>query len=134
MLWLKLQRASFFSCHQSANSGYFRDNAIAYDHRQESLAPLQTVDFENLPPTTCPEKASADAPAPTRETLAQACRREPELNYMVLLSPIDHAYFAEWRLPVPVKRWRVVDARTRRYVNQDVDQVYFYRCADLRGR
>jgi len=40
--------------------------------------------------------------APTRDTIAEACRREPALDYLVLMSPIGAAYFARWRSPVPL--------------------------------
>jgi hypothetical protein len=133
LLWLKLGRASFFSCAQGANSGFFRDNAIAYDHRERSLAPLQTGDYENLPGGMCPDKAATDEPRPTRNTVAQACRREPGLDYIVLTNPIDRAFFAEWRSPEPMLMPRVVTNGGGHYTFENVDRFYFYRCADLRG-
>src|SRR5262249_28028584 len=133
LLWLKLGRPSYFSCAQGASGLFSRRAALEYQHRLESFRPLRTSDFDNLPGGICPDKGEADGPPPTADKIAEACRREPALNYLVLMSPIEAAYFASWRSPAPLLAPRVVGSDADQIEARHIDKFYLYRCSDLRG-
>jgi hypothetical protein len=112
-LWFGLRRASFWSCLQSAGAGFFRDNALTYARRRDSLALLGTFDFDNPPDDFCPHRPEALPPV-SRATLAEACRREPGLDYLVLRHGVPGSFVARWQ-----PAW-------------SSGELFIYRCEDLR--
>ena len=114
---------------------FYRETALEYDRRVESFRPLHTADFDNVPGGLCPTRLPGDGPPATRRTMADLCRREPNLDYLVLASAIDRAWFAEWRPPGNLYVPKIsVDAsgHLSHIAPRLLDNFYVYRCADLR--
>lgn len=129
LLWFKLRRPSYFSCVQGAGGIFYRDTAVAYQHRLDALKPLMTRDvtgkpnavcsFDGMPPTTRPATPAA---------IADACKRLPELDELVLMQPVRGVPARVWNLP---KAQTLPDqARIGKVVK--ISRVYGYSCDDFR--
>jgi hypothetical protein len=128
ILWLRLQRASYFSCSQGSGAVFFRGTAIAYRHREESFWPLRTLDFDRN--AQCPSLDRSSKPEErTRADLKEVCRREPALDYLVLIRPVENVAPKVWDSPVPFQYERVVDGKL---IVRETNRFFIYSCSGLR--
>jgi hypothetical protein len=127
LLWLKLERPSYFSCAQGTGALFFRGTALAYGHRAQSFQPLRTLDFgvDNL----CPGISGGAKSQRTRADLATLCTREPELAMVVLAQPVADADPKIWEPPVPFRDVRVTNGRMHA---AEINRFYGYSCTPLR--
>ena len=123
MLWFRLQRPSFYSCAQGAGIMFFRDTAMAFARRQDSLR------FAILPARRCQGREEPGPLPPDRAELQRACAREPALDVIVLGTEVPGVPRRAWVPPVKLRDVRWED---HRYVAFDVGRFYAYACADLR--
>lgn len=119
LLWYRLQRPSHFSCLQGSALVFFRDTALTFRDRIESFAFQR---FEG----SCNGSMTPRATPPDRAELAEACRREPALDHIVLPAPAVAAPAAVWRLPVARTGPNMIGGA------QPAGEVFRYDCADLR--
>lgn len=129
MLWLRLQRPSYFSCAQATEDIFFRDVALAYQRRAEGFWPLRTVDFRGH--MICPPLDKTDKTTRTRADLRQVCDHEPSLDYLVLMRPVEDIEAKIWDSPVAN---RDVYVSHGKLIVDDVSRFYIYACADVRSR
>jgi hypothetical protein len=127
MLWLRLQRPSYFSCTQGTGALFFRGTAIAYWHREESFWPLRTLDFDGN--DQCPDLDKTDKPRRRRADLKEVCRHEPGLDYLVLIRPVEDVKPKTWDSPVPFQYERVVDGKL---IVRETNRFFIYSCSGLR--
>lgn len=126
LLWLKLERPSYFSCLQGSGVMFFRKTAIEYQRRANGLAVLNTLDFANGDQGFCPQKRIPHQQGPvSRRQLVAACRSLPALDAMVLTRKVDGVPSTEWRAPVGLPVMRHGAMRT-------YDVFHMYRCGELR--
>ena len=126
LLWLRLRRASYFSCAQGTGAVFFRAAAIEFRRRADLLWPLGTLDFAD---PECHRPDPRLQPERTRADLQQVCRHEPLLDHLVLTQPVTGADGKIWQAPVPyqsvtVDGGNVAVEQTRRF--------YVYSCAGMR--
>jgi len=98
MLWLRMRRSSYFSCDQATGVLFYRDTAMAYKRRAASFWPLRSDDFTKL--DNCAISDPRPGPQRNRAGLQNLCRREPELDYVVLKAPLDGVAPKIWTAPV----------------------------------
>jgi hypothetical protein len=127
MLWLRLRRASYFSCDQSTGVLFYRNTAMAYKHGAASFWPLRTGDFGRL--DTCAVLDTRPAPARTRAGLRQLCLREPKLDYLVLAAPLDGVAPKVWKSPV---RFQDTQSSKGKFFARVTDRFYIYSCSQVR--
>lgn len=127
MLWLRLQRPSYFSGLQGSGTMFFRGTAIAYQHRLEGFWPLHTLDFSQV--LLSPPLDKKTQPERTRADLEEACRREPALDDLVLTRPVADVTAKIWDSPVPYQDVRVVNGKL---IVHDTSRFYIYSCAAVR--
>ncbi|MGH7109150.1 MAG: hypothetical protein ACREFK_01845, partial [Stellaceae bacterium] len=127
MLWLRLQRSSYFSCTQGTGTMFFRGTAIAYQHRAESFWPLRTIDFHKS--VFCPDLDKDRKDSRTHADLQQVCRREPGLDYLVLIRPVENVEPKIWNSPVPFQYERIVNGKLAVHATT---RFYVYSCAAVR--
>jgi hypothetical protein len=126
LLWFKLQRPSYFSCDQGTGVVFFRETAIEFHHRAESLWPLRAVDFGRS--ILCPPFDKSANPERTRADLQFACSREPRLDYLVLTRPVSGVGATIWRAPA---RFADIAVSEGTPIATDTDTFYVYSCASL---
>lgn len=127
MVWLRLQRPSYFSCSQGTGATFFRETAVLFQHREDSFWPLRTLDFDrNL---QCPHRDKTDKPNRTRTDLQRVCRREPGLDYLVLIRPIENIEPKIWISPVPFQYERIVNGKL---IARETHRFFIYSCSGLR--
>lgn len=122
MLWLRMKRPSYFSCDQATGVLFYRETAMAYRHRAASVWPLRTDDFTKL--DNCAVLDPRPKPRRDRAGLEELCRREPELDYVVLKAPLDGAPYKIWTAPVRFQDFQASSAAPERF--------YIHACAQLR--
>jgi len=127
IVWLRLRRASYFSCDQGTGVVFHRETAIAYKRRVESFWPLRTADFTQS--AACAAFDKTPKPQRTRQGLQQLCRREPGLDELVLTAPIRDVEPRVWKSPVLFQDIHVSDGI---YSATATDRFYIYSCADVR--
>lgn len=127
MLWLRLERPSYFSCAQGTGSVFFRGTAIAYQHRAESFWPLRTIDFHKS--IYCLNLDKERKPSRTRAELKEVCRREPALDYLVLLRPVENVAAMIWDSPVSFQYERIVNGKLIVYQTK---RFFIYSCSGMR--
>jgi len=127
MAWYRLARPSYFSCDQGTGVVFHRETAMAYRHRSDSFYPLRTVDFSQA--KSCAALDNQTAPERTRSGLQNLCRREPGLDKLVLIAPIDGVDPKIWKSPILFQDIHVVDGI---YSARSTDRFYIYSCAGLR--
>jgi hypothetical protein len=125
--WFRLRRADYFSCDHGTESLFFRDVALTFRHREESFSRLGTLDFGNDP--QCPAGAREFGAARTRAEAAALCAREPALDALILVRPVEGLAGKEWTPPVPFEQIRTKQGMRTIY---DFDRFYVYSCAALR--
>ena len=128
MLWLRLQRASYFSCDQGTGAVFYRATAMAYQHRAESFWPLRTGDFTQL--ESCASLDTRPKPQRNRAGLQNLCMREPELDYVVLASALDGVTPRIWKSPV---LFQDMQSSNRKFFARVADRFYIYSCAQVRA-
>ena len=127
MLWLRLKRASYFSCDQSTGVLFYRNTAMAYKHRAASFWPLRTGDFSQL--DTCASLDTRPGPQRNRTGLRNLCVREPELDYLVLAAPLDGVTPRIWKSPV---RFQDMQSSNGKFFARVTDRFYIYSCSQVR--
>lgn len=127
LVWLRLKRASYFSCDQGSGAVFHRETAMAYAHRADSFWPLRTADF--IQSSSCAVLDRTPKPERTREGLQKACRREAGLDYLVLMTPLEGVQPRIWKSPVQFQDIRSVAGIYSAYIT---DRFYIYSCADVR--
>jgi hypothetical protein len=127
LLWFKLQRPNYFSCEQGTGAVFFRDTALAYRARAETLWPLRTADFGSS--YLCPNLNSAAKPHRTRADLQAVCARDPELDDLVLTRPVEGADAKIWDSPVPYEDHSIVEGKRTLF---QTSRFYIYSCAGFR--
>jgi hypothetical protein len=130
LLWFKLGHPSYYSCIQGTGSQFYRRTAMEFERRSVGLAGLNTGDFGDIEPvpSACAPKQYPEDNGPGSEAqLTTACRALPELDAIVLTTPLPAAPYREWHAPVS----QLVIRKTR--VDR-IDRFYVYRCADFRRR
>ncbi len=95
--WFVLHRPNYFSCEQGAGVLFSRANAVAWQHRADSFAPLNTLDFQRY--SFCRRPAGADPVQRDGAALARLCRREPGLGAIVLTRPLPGVTGRQWTAP-----------------------------------
>jgi hypothetical protein len=127
LLWLRLQRSSYFSCTQGTGAVFFRGTAIAYRHRAESFWPFRTLDFGES--QYCPDPSERFESSATRQDLVQLCRNEPELDVAVFGRPVEDMPAQIWDAPASLLNFRMIDGEPTRI---ETSRFYLYSCAGLR--
>jgi hypothetical protein len=127
MLWLRLQRPSYFSCDQGTGVVFYRATAMAYKRRADSFWPLRVGDFNQL--DTCARSDTLPKPERNRKGLQELCIREPELDYLVLTAPLDGVTPRVWQSPV---RFQDIQSSAGKYFARAADRFYIYSCAGVR--
>jgi hypothetical protein len=128
LLWLRLERPNYYSCTQGTGAMFHRGTAMEFQHRTESFWALRTSDFQGL--LLCPNLDEVDKPSRTREDLAEVCRREPKLDYLVLTRAVDGIEPKIWNSPVPF-RYLTVVAKAPKVL--ETGRFFGYSCSRLRG-
>ena len=123
ILWVRLRRPSYYSCTQGAGVMFFRDTAIAHQHRGESFR------FDQPKSDRCPYLHGGDASA-TEGDLRRACIREPQLDYIVTPQQMAGIPSREWVSPVSFQYVQDVEGSLKM---QNVNHFYRYSCSALRG-
>lgn len=127
MPWLLLKRANYFSCDQGTGIIFHRETAMTYKHRMDSFWPLR---LDNLGPSDiCHGFGTRENPNRTRIGLQNACRREPHLDYLALISPIKDLPSRMWKSPVTYRDIHLVDDKL---ISRVTDRFYIYACTDFR--
>jgi hypothetical protein len=124
--WFVLKRPSYFSCAQGTGALFFRNTAIAYQHRYETFQPLRTIDFGQE--TSCPAPQGPESVAYNRKELVSICAKEPELGALVLTRPVANAPARVWISPAKFEDWRLADGKDHVVMT---DRFFIYSCADL---
>ncbi|WP_179401350.1 hypothetical protein [Burkholderia guangdongensis] len=128
-MWLRLGRASYFSCLQGSGVMFYRRTALEYFRRLNVLSQLNTQDFWDKPDTFCSGKAIPYSFAPKDATdIIKACEKLPDLDMMVLLSDEASLNPPSWKMPAP--RYRMKENGSY----EAVDHYYFYDCQKLREK
>ena len=127
MLWLRLQRPSYFSCDQGTGALFYRATAMAYKHRAESFWPLRVGDFTQL--DTCAILDPRPKPERSRIGLAKLCFRESGLDYLVLTRPLDGMSAKIWDSPV---YFQDVQSSAGKFFAPVAKRFYIYSCAGVR--
>lgn len=127
LVWMKLRRASFYSCMQGSGLLFYRGTALEYDRRATGLIGLNTADFGVSSGGMCRRRPAPEEDGPrSAAQLRAACEALPELDALVLTVGLPEAPHRVWRPPVPFRRL-TAEGRAG-----DFDSLYLYRCADLR--
>lgn len=127
MLWLRLQRPSYFGCDQGTGALFYRATAMAYKYRAESFWPLRVGDFTQL--DTCAIFDPRPKPERNHMGLAKLCFREPGLDYLVLTKPLDGMAAKVWKSPV---FFQDVQSSAGKFFAPVANRFYIYSCADMR--
>jgi hypothetical protein len=127
MLWLRLQRPSYFSCDQGTGALFYRATAMAYKHRADSFWPLRVGDFTQL--DTCATFDPRPKPERSRLGVAKLCFREPGLDYLVLTRPLDGMPAKIWNSPV---YFQDVQSSAGKFFAPVAKRFYIYSCASVR--
>lgn len=127
ILWLRLKRPSYFACDQGTGAIFYRDIATVYKRRADSFWPLRTSDFSRA--ATCASFDTRPKPERNRAGLQKLCVREPELDYVVLIKPLDGVRAQVWKSPVRFQTLRTLDGQMSGW---DIDRFYIYSCAPMR--
>jgi hypothetical protein len=125
LLWLALDRPSYFSCLQGTGALFSRGTAMAYAERRSNLFPLKELDDWD-----CLEPDDGVAVDPRASDLVQACQREAGLDYVILARLFPGIPSRVWSAPVPLEVTRMVDFSRVTYQTR---RFYIYACADLRS-
>ncbi len=126
-LWLKLGKASYYSCHQGTAAMFFARTAAEYRRRTDGLSVLNTADFADDGGGICDVKRTPGAQGPeTREQLADACRALPELDAKVLINGVQGVPSRVWRTSVSLLAPSKEEVTTRHVA------FHMSRCSDLR--
>jgi hypothetical protein len=125
-LWFDWKRSDYISCSQGTGAVFFRDTALEYEHRLDSLWPLRTLDFTDS--DLCPNLDSSSKPDRTRADLQGLCAREPGLDYAVLTRPVEDVKAVTWIPPAP---HRVVGIKDGRVSASLTGRFYIYSCASV---
>jgi hypothetical protein len=125
LLWLGLDRPSFFSRLQGTGALFSRGTAIAYAERRTNLFPLKEMDFGD-----CREHDHGEAITPRAIDLVHACQREAGLDYVILARRFPGIAARVWDAPAPLEVERVTDISRQTY---QARRFYIYSCADLRS-
>jgi hypothetical protein len=125
MLWLGLDRSSYFSCNQGSGLLFSRGTAMAYLHRQASLFPLKEHDFAD-----CMDPGQLEALDPRPISLEHACQREVGLDYVILGRRFDGVPAREWDAPVPLAVEWPNDPPGQRETTR---RFFVYSCAEIRA-
>ncbi len=127
LLWLKLGRASHYSCIQGAGAMFFAGTAAEFRRRTDALSGLNTADFADDPRGPCALKRAPGEEGPaTREQLESSCRALPELDALVLTRRVQGVPSTAWRAPVRMLIRKQEGGTTHH------DTFHMYRCSDLR--
>jgi hypothetical protein len=128
LMWLRMRRASYYSCLQGSGVMFYRATATEYQRRANALSTINTLDFKPKEGTICPAKSDEDFTGPTSAAdISAACRMLPELDMMVLLTKVPQIDVPSWRAPAP----RVRLLPNGKYDRPDT--YYFYDCRKLRA-
>jgi hypothetical protein len=127
MLWLKMKRASYFSCDQGTGMVFYRDIAMAYRHRSDSFSSLNVSDFHLS--DGCKGLGTPPKPQRDRAGLQKLCRQEPGLDYVILASPLEGIQPRIWKSPIPFEDVRMTDGI---YFALSTDRFYVYSCSAVR--
>lgn len=122
MLWMRLRRPSYYTCTQGAGVMFFRDTAIAHQHRGESLR------FDQPQSDRCPHLDDVGASAMEAE-LRRACIREPQLDYIVTPQQAIGVPAREWTSPISFQHVQDVEGSLK---VQGINHFYRYSCSALR--
>jgi hypothetical protein len=88
---------------------------------------LRTADFGQA--KSCAAFDKRPGPDRTHRGLQQLCRREPALDTIVLMAPIEGIAPKIWTSPVPYQDIHVADGI---YTARSTDRFYIYSCGGLR--
>ena len=127
LLWFRLQRPQYFSCEQGTGALFFRQTALEWQRRAESIWPLRTIDFTPRD-FLCPGLDNREKGQATRGDLAGFCRANPALDTVILMQPVDGAEAKIWTAPVPYSQVKVIDGQRAVY---ETDRFYAYSCSGL---
>lgn len=128
MLWLRMKRASYFSCDQGTGALFYRRTAMVYKERGANFWPLRVSDFSQL--DTCASLDPRPKPERNRTGLHNLCIREPELDDVVLTTPLEGAEpKGIWKSPVHFQDLQSAAGKSH---TRAVDRFYIYSCASLR--
>jgi len=126
-LWLKLRRSSYFSCEQGTGVMFHRETAMTYKHRLDSVWPLRLGDLD--PSADCRGFDLTQKANRTRAGLRNVCRREPELDYLVMMAPIADVPSRMWKSPAIFQDIHLVGEKITGHAT---DRFYIYSCASVR--
>jgi hypothetical protein len=127
-LWLRMHRPQYFSCEQGTGALFFRQTALEWQRRAESIWPLRTLDF--MPRDfLCPTLDNREKGQSTRADLADFCRANPGLDEVILMQPVDGVEAKIWTAPMPYSQVHVVDGQRAVY---EANRFYVYGCSELR--
>lgn len=143
LLWLKMQKPSFYSCAQGAGIMFYRGTAIEHRRRSLILRQLNTKDFYEEPTGHCYQKADPEAEGEaSADVLASVCRDLPELDRLVLQSKIKASRTLDapyeqwtWTPPVAERKFNYADLLAKDDEDAPEDfNFYAYDCSDFTER
>jgi len=128
MLWLRLRRASYFSCDQGTGVVFYRQTALAYKARAASFWPLAGADLSQT--DTCAVFNTRPKPERNRKGLHDLCIREPKLDNVVLTAPLQGVQpKGIWKSPV---HFQDLQSAAVKFPVRGADRFYVYSCAGAR--
>ncbi len=127
LLWIKLNRPSYYSCLQGTGLMFFRQTAVEYFRRGAALQALGGRGFEKVVGSSCEVNTNADAPTDEVASVREVCQTLPDLDAIVLP-----------RLPKEDREDRVLDLPVLRFVESAKTSyrpgtVYLFTCSKYRG-
>ena len=97
--WAVLRRASYFSAPQAAGLVFNRGTAVDFAGRQKAFAKLllqeSICDFVDALKSVTEKPTGSDC-HPTTEVVAEICKSESRLGYLVFKFPLERAVIDKW--------------------------------------
>ena len=128
LIWFGLDRRPYLTGPQSAGLIFNRETALDFERRVENLATLDADVYRNIPNRTI--LALRALPAPPLDDVQTACGSSPDLDFIVLGTPIDAPAVAVWTPRAP--SWSTEIYRRDTPVPAQSRSFYLYRCEELR--
>lgn len=128
LLWIKLNKTSYYSCVQGAGSMFYKGTAASYERISKGLSVLNSSDFSDDDDSMCWKKHRPGIAGPnTASEMRAACRSLPELDTIVLAQPIVGVPpSGAWTSPTPLS------LASRNQPARSASKYYKYSCLRFR--